>query len=113
RGRGRPDRVRNGATPPPGRHSAPSRGGAVVRHGMRGKWRRTARTVFRGRCLIIRSVQLELAPEAARVLEEVLDRALGDLREEIYKTDTADYKTALKTREAIIVSLLERVKTPS
>lgn len=59
------------------------------------------------------TVQLDLTPEAARVLEEVLDRALGDLREEIYKTEAADYKASLKTRETVIVSLLERVKTPT
>ena len=47
------------------------------------------------------------------MLEEVLDHALGDLREEIYKTDAAEYKTQLKTREATLISILERVKTPT
>jgi hypothetical protein len=57
-------------------------------------------------------VQLELTPDTAQVLEEVLDHALGDLREEIYKAEVADYKAQLKSREAIIVSLLGRIKTP-
>jgi hypothetical protein len=58
-------------------------------------------------------MQLEISPEAAEVLEDVLSNALGSLREEIYKTEAADYKTNLKRREAIIVSLLERVRTPA
>lgn len=57
-------------------------------------------------------MQLELTPDTAQVLEEVLDHALGDLREEIYKAEVADYKAQLKSREAIIVSLLGRIKTP-
>jgi hypothetical protein len=55
-------------------------------------------------------VQLELTPEAARVLEEILDRALGDLREEIYKSEVAEYKVGLKSREVIIEALLQRLK---
>jgi hypothetical protein len=60
-------------------------------------------------------VQLEIKPNEAEVLEEILRRALGDLREEIYKAEVADYKAALKQREAIVVSLLERLaaRTPS
>jgi hypothetical protein len=60
-------------------------------------------------------VQLEIKPNEAEVLEEILRRALGDLREEIYKAEVADYKVALKQREAIVQSLLERLaaRTPS
>lgn len=55
-------------------------------------------------------MQLDLTPEAARVLEEVLDHALGDLREEIYKAEVAEYKVGLKAREVVIESLLQRLK---
>ena len=58
-------------------------------------------------------MQLELGAEHAAVLEEVLTRALGDLREEIYKAEVADYKAGLKQREAIIESLLDRVRVRS
>jgi len=56
-------------------------------------------------------VQLDITPEAARILEEVLDRARGEIREEVYKSELADYKAALKQREAIIDSLLHQVRT--
>jgi hypothetical protein len=56
-------------------------------------------------------MQFELSAEEAAVLADVLDSALGDLREEIYKAEVADYKAALKRREAIIKALLERVGT--
>jgi hypothetical protein len=59
-------------------------------------------------------MQLDMTPTEAQVLEEVLARALGDLREEIYKSEVADYKAALKQREVIIQSLLQRLtaRTP-
>ena len=40
-------------------------------------------------------MQFELSPDAAEVLQEVLTRALGEVREEIYKAEVADYKTAV------------------
>jgi hypothetical protein len=60
-------------------------------------------------------MQLDMTPTEAQVLEEVLARALGDLREEIYKSEVADYKAALKQREVIIQSLLQRLtaRTPT
>jgi hypothetical protein len=54
-------------------------------------------------------MQLDLSAEDAAVLVDVLDSALGDLREEIYKAEVADYKVTLKAREAIIVNLLSRL----
>jgi hypothetical protein len=44
-------------------------------------------------------------------LEDVLDKELGDLREQIYKTEVAEYKAVLKQREAIVISLLDRVRS--
>ena len=56
-------------------------------------------------------MQLELSEAEREVLEDVLRRALGDLREEIYKTEVAEYKAGLKEREALIQALLSRVGT--
>jgi hypothetical protein len=58
-------------------------------------------------------MQLEISAEEAAVLADVLDSALGDVREEIYKAEVADYKTSLKTREAAISSVLERLRARS
>jgi hypothetical protein len=56
-------------------------------------------------------MQLEISADEAVVLAEVLDSALGDLREEIYKAEVADYKAALKDREAIVTRLLQQLRT--
>ena len=55
-------------------------------------------------------MQLDVSPETAETLREILVRALGDLREEIYKAEVADYKAGLKRREAVIQSLLDQLK---
>ena len=55
-------------------------------------------------------MQLEISADEAAVLADVLDSALGDLREQIYKAEVADYKTQLKRREAIIAALVNRVR---
>jgi hypothetical protein len=56
-------------------------------------------------------MQIELGPAELQVLEDVLDKELGDLREQIYKTEVAEYKAVLKQREAIVISLLDRVRS--
>ena len=56
-------------------------------------------------------MQLALGSDEAEVLEEILTSALGDLREQVYKAEVAEYKTALKQREAIVTNLLERIRT--
>ena len=55
-------------------------------------------------------MQLELTTEEATALADVLDSALGSLREEIYKAEVADYKATLKQRERIVSGLLARVR---
>lgn len=55
-------------------------------------------------------MQLELTADEGAVLADVLDSTLGDLREQIYKTEVAEYKATLKERERILVSLLARVR---
>ena len=52
----------------------------------------------------------ELSAEELAVLDDVLDKALRDLREEVYKAEVADYKRSLKQREQIITRLLERAR---
>ncbi|HEX8966901.1 MAG TPA: hypothetical protein VF937_03410 [Chloroflexota bacterium] len=54
-------------------------------------------------------MQLDLSADETAVLAHVLDNALGDVREEIYKAEVADYKATLKQREAIITGLLDRL----
>ena len=56
-------------------------------------------------------MQLALGSDEAEALEEILTSALGDLREQVYKAEVAEYKTALKQREAIVTNLLERIRT--
>jgi hypothetical protein len=56
-------------------------------------------------------MQLEVSAGELDVLEEVLSTELGGLREQIYKTEVADYKTGLKEREAYVTALLSRVRT--
>ena len=56
-------------------------------------------------------MQLALGSDEAEVLEEILTSALGDLREQVYKAEVAEYKTALKQREAVVTNLLERIRT--
>jgi hypothetical protein len=55
-------------------------------------------------------MQFELTADEMDVLDEILDKALRDLREEIYKAEVAEYKAALKVRERIILSVLGRVR---
>jgi hypothetical protein len=47
------------------------------------------------------------------VLADVLDYALRELREQVYKSEVADYKATLKGREAIITALLQRLAARS
>ncbi len=54
-------------------------------------------------------MQLDLSPSEAAVVADVLESALGELREEIYKAEVADYKTSLKEREAVLTGVLQRL----
>ena len=55
-------------------------------------------------------MQLDISADEARVLAELLERALSDTREEVYKAELADYKALLKQREAIVSQLLARLR---
>jgi hypothetical protein len=54
-------------------------------------------------------VNLELSNAEHALLTEVLDQYLRDLKEEIYKTETTDYKEDLKEREQILVTLVGKL----
>jgi hypothetical protein len=54
-------------------------------------------------------MQLELTTDEASLLAELVDSALGETREQIYKAEVADYKAALRQRETLLAQLLERL----
>ena len=57
-------------------------------------------------------MQLDLTADEAAVLADVLDSALGAVREEVYKAEVADYKDSLKRREAALTALLQHMGIP-
>lgn len=56
-------------------------------------------------------MSIELSPEERTLLVEILDESLRNLKEEIYHTDSFDYKEALKARESLLLGLLERLRS--
>jgi hypothetical protein len=54
-------------------------------------------------------MQLNLTADELAVLADVVDSALREVREEVYKAEVADYKDALKHREAVLTSVLQRL----
>jgi hypothetical protein len=54
-------------------------------------------------------VRLELDDREAELLREVCREALSELRAEIVRTESADFRGALKEREAILKALLDRL----
>ena len=55
---------------------------------------------------------IELTEAEGQVLAELLDQDFRDLKEEIHRTETYDYKEALKEREAVLVSILSKLGRP-
>lgn len=53
--------------------------------------------------------QLELTAEEMTILEETLQRSLGDLEEEIGHTDSHEFKEMLKHRKRLLEHLLGKV----
>ena len=51
-------------------------------------------------------LHLALNDEEQRVLTEILENALGDLRMEVSETGSSDSKKMLKHREEIIIKIL-------
>lgn len=52
---------------------------------------------------------IELTREELELLRELLKRAYGDLREEIYKTETFEYKMELKRQEVVLEGIMNKV----
>ena len=53
---------------------------------------------------------VELTPEEARLLLEVLERYYPSLRIEVVNTDDREFRRALKTREAFMKDMINRLK---
>jgi hypothetical protein len=58
-------------------------------------------------------MQIDLSADEAAVVTEILDNARGELREQIYKAEVAEYKDALKQRESVLAGVLARLGTPT
>lgn len=52
---------------------------------------------------------LGFAPGESALLREILQRELGELREQVYHADTAEFKDGLKQKEATLRGLLEKL----
>jgi hypothetical protein len=59
------------------------------------------------------AMQLELTEQESGILRDLMARELGNLKEEVYKTDAAEYKARLKEREAAIRSILNKLQGES
>jgi hypothetical protein len=58
-------------------------------------------------------MDLYLNAKETELLNGLLERYLEDLRREIHHTDRASFKAALKSDEALMRNLLEKLKTPA
>jgi hypothetical protein len=58
-------------------------------------------------------MHIDLTADETAVLTEILDTALGELREQIYKAEVTEYKDALRQRETILTGLLARLGAPT
>jgi hypothetical protein len=57
-------------------------------------------------------MQLDLSANEVAILATLVDSALRDTREQVYKAAVPDYKQALRQREALLTSLLQRLGAP-
>jgi hypothetical protein len=57
------------------------------------------------------ALQVHLTDDDQSLLQEILEQAMADLREEVYKTDTATYREALRERESHLAALLNQIRT--
>jgi hypothetical protein len=55
------------------------------------------------------AMQIALSEEERQTLVEMLNDALPNLREEVYKTESFNYREQLKRREELLKSLLTRL----
>ena len=54
-------------------------------------------------------MELQLTDDEATVLRSIIDRALGDAREEVFKTETLDIKDQVRRREALIATIKQKL----
>lgn len=54
-------------------------------------------------------MQLNLDAREVVLMRRLLDRALGEMREEVYKTENYEWRESLKDDEVLLKSLLERL----
>lgn len=54
-------------------------------------------------------MELTLTPEEAEFLRALLQRELGELREEVYHAEVTEFKKSLKEEEHLLRKLLERM----
>jgi len=55
---------------------------------------------------------IELTDVEAQLLADLLDSDYRDLKEEIHRTETFEYKEALKQREALMAGILAKLGRP-
>jgi hypothetical protein len=55
-------------------------------------------------------MQLDLSPEERAVLEQIVERALSELRVEVRRTTTPAYHDGLRADEERVKDLLARIK---
>jgi hypothetical protein len=58
----------------------------------------------------VAGMQLQLTSDELEVLRDLLSRELGNVKEEVYRTDSPEYKRLVKVREASILSLLAKLQ---
>jgi hypothetical protein len=56
-------------------------------------------------------VRLELDEREAELLREVCEQTLSELRAEIVRTESTDFRRGLKAREGVLRSLLSRLSS--
>ncbi|HUF54402.1 MAG TPA: hypothetical protein VMR52_11610 [Dehalococcoidia bacterium] len=54
-------------------------------------------------------MQIDLSDEELTLAREILQQEYMDLREEIYKTDSSQYKDQLREREALLAGLVKKL----
>lgn len=55
-------------------------------------------------------MELRIEPQEADLLRSVLERYLGDLKSEIYKTENATMRNGLKQDEVTLKALISRIQ---
>ncbi len=55
-------------------------------------------------------MRVELSDEEATLLRELLEGAFADLRGEVYRTEGAEWKRALKAREHLLDGLIAKLR---